>query len=282
MNRRQKLSPKNIMIVLTLICIFLIVFTWETRDRISSMEKSIAYVVIPIQEGVDYFGEWVLDKVNFVKNINNLESMNEELLAEVDELRHENKMLQMDKVELKRLRQLYALDKRYEDYPKIGAKIIGKDPGNWYNIFLINKGSKDGLKVNMVVMANNGLAGRIIEVGPSYSKVKSIIDDTSSVSSKILRTSDLCAVKGDRTLINNSGAIRVEYIQSDAKVVVGDDVVTSHLGNIYPPGIMIGKIVSIEQSPHRMTKQAILEPVVDFKHLEEVLIINMLWDKSNK
>lgn len=280
--RRQRFSPKNIMIVITLICVLIIIFTWETRDKVSPMEKSVSYVIIPIQEGVSVFGDWVVDKVSFIKNINNLESMNKELSEEIEKLKYENKMLEMDKVELERLRKLYDLDKKYSEYPKIGAKVIGKDPGNWYNVFLINKGENDGLKVNMVVLANNGLVGRIIEVGPNYSKVRSIIDDSSSVSSKILRTSDLCTVKGDKKLINESGLIRVEHIQADAKIVVGDDVVTSHLGDIYPPGLIIGKIKSIEQSPHKMTKQAILEPVADFKHLEEVLVINQLYNKVNE
>ena len=277
--RRQKFSAKHVMIIITLICIILIIFTWNSKRTVSPIEKGIAHIVIPIQEGVSFYGDWISGRFDAFQNVKKLQAKNEELEKELDKLRNENKILKMNEVELERLRNLFELDKKYDSYKTVGAKVIGKDPGNWYNMFIINKGEKDGFKVNMVVLANNGLVGRIIEVGPNYSKVRSIIDDTSSVSSKILRTSDLCTVKGDKTLMNSSNAIRVEHIQADAKIIVGDDVVTSHLGDIFPPDILIGKIVHIEQSPGKMTKEAVIEPVVDFKRLEEVLVITELYNK---
>lgn len=269
------------MIAVTLICIVLIILTSESRGKITPMEKSITYVVIPLQKGVTYFGDWLNSKVDFLKNINQLEAMNQSLTEEVDQLRYDNKILQQDKTELTHLRQLFELDQQYADYPKIGARVIGKDPGSWYEVFIIDKGEQDGLKVNMVVMSGNGLVGRIIEVGPGFSKVKSIIDDTNSVSAKILRTSDLCTVRGDKTL-GDKGLNLVEYIDESANIIEGDEIVTSHLGQIYPPGIMIGTIKSITANPHKLTKTAVLEPVVDFKHLEEVLVINQLWTDLDK
>lgn len=279
--RRNKFPTRIIILSITLFCLLLIIITWETRSQVSSIEKSISYVVIPMQRGVNVFGDYVKDKITFVKNINELELLNENLQEEVDKLRYENKLLQQDKLELDHLRQLYQLDKKYPDYPTVGASVIGKDPGNWYNIFLIDKGDNNGIKVNMVVLAGNGLVGRIVEVGPNYSKVLSIIDDTSNVSSKILRTSDLCIVEGDKQYAD-LGYTRVEYIQETANVILGDEIVTSHLSDIYPPGILIGTIKEIKQDSHELTKYGILEPVVDFQHLEEVLIIKQVWkDRAN-
>ncbi len=113
-----------------------------------------------------YFGDWVKDQLYFVKNIGELNALNESLTEEVNQLRYQNKLLELDKLELERLRELYELDKRYADYPKTGARVIGKDPGNWYEVFIIDKGFKDDIRVNMVVMAGSGLVGRITEVGP--------------------------------------------------------------------------------------------------------------------
>lgn len=275
MRRRQKLPVKYILISITILCLMLIIITWETRTNVSPIEKSFSYVIIPIQKGVNFFGDWVIDKVDFVKNINELETMNEVLTDEVDKLRFENKLLAQDKVELTRLRTLLELKEKYADYPTIGARVIGKDPGNWYNVFLIDKGTNNGLKVDLVVMAGSGLVGRIIEVGPNYSKVLSIIDDTSNVSSKVFRTSDLCIVRGEKQYMEN-GLCKVEYLEESANVVEGDEIVTSHLGTIYPPGILIGTIKDIKKEPHELIKYAILEPVVDFKHLEEVLVIQAI------
>ncbi len=274
MKRQSRFSLNTIIKAIVVVSIISMVLTWETRETTSPIEQSVTYVIIPFQKGVTYFGDWVEDKVKFVRNIDKLESINEELEDEVNQLRYENKLLILDKMELDNLRELYELDKRYADYPKTGARVIGKDPGNWYEVFIIDKGTNDNIQVNMVVMAGNGLVGRITEVGPNYAKVKSIIDDASSVSAKILRTSDLCTVSGDKQL-GDDGLCLIEYIKADVNIVEGDEVVTSHLGEIYPPGILIGTVKSVETDQNKLTKTALLEPVVDFKHLEEVLVINL-------
>jgi len=277
MKRQSRFTTKSVITAIIIISLVSMVLTWETRESTSPVEQSITYVIIPFQKGVTYFGDWVKGRVDFLGNIGDLDEMNRELESKVNELSYENKLLELDKLELERLRELYELDKRYADYPKTGARVIGKDPGNWYEVFIIDKGSDHDIKVNMVVMAGNGLVGRIIEVGPNYAKVRSIIDDTSSVSAKILRTSDLCTVSGDK-ILGDDGLCLIEYIEETVNLVEDDEIVTSHLGDIYPPGILIGVVKSIESNPNKLTKTAVLEPVVDFKHLEEVLVINIDQD----
>lgn len=277
MKRQSRFTTKSVITAIVIISLVSMVLTWETRSKTSPVEQSISYVIIPFQKGVTYFGDWVKARVEFLANIGDLDEQNSLLESEVSQLRYENKLLELDKLELERLRELYELDKRYADYPKTGARVIGKDPGNWYEVFIIDKGSNDGISVNMVVMAGNGLVGRIIETQPTFSKVRSIIDDTSSVSSKILRTSDLCTVSGDKKL-GDDGLCLIEYIEDTVNLVEDDEIVTSHLGDIYPPGILIGVVKSIETNPNKLTKTAVLEPVVDFKHLEEVLVINIKED----
>jgi rod shape-determining protein MreC len=269
--------------VILLVSIILIITIFSTagkRYNITFIEKGLGYIVMPIQKIISGIGEWAGDQINFIKNIKNLEKQNAELSKKVDELSYENKILQQYKDENTRLRKLLDLDKKYADYPKIGAEIIGKDPGNWYNVFLIDKGSNDGLEVDMVVLSGNGLVGHIIEVAPNYSKVLAIIDDRNAVSSKVLRTGDLGIVKGDLSLLNQ-GLCRMEYVDAEADIIVGDEIVTSNLSDIYPPGIMIGTVKEIETESHGLTKYALIEPVVDFKHLEEVLVINMKWNKKD-
>jgi len=277
---RKIYSTKNIMIFITVFCLILIIYSWENNREANAIEQTISYVIIPVQNGVNEVGDWIYSKYDFLRNLNDLEKMNTELKQELDQLQYENHILEQNKIELERLRKLYELDKRYADYPKIGAQVIGKDPSNWYNTLIINKGTDDGLKENMVVLAGNGLVGHITKVGANFATVQTIINDNVNVSGKIMRTSDLCIVKGDQTLVSEEAFARVEYILDSANIVKGDEVVTSHLGGIYPPGIMIGTIKEIEDDPHQMTKKAILEPVVDFKHIEEVLVINQVWNEG--
>ncbi len=274
--RKSRFTTTNVVVAISILFFFLTILTWEIREKTSPIEQSVSYVIIPIQKGVTYFGDWLVDRVDFVNNINELELMNTELQEQVDQLTYENQILDQSKEELDRLRALYELDECYADYPKIGARVIGKDPGNWYSVFNIDKGSKDGIEVNMVVLAGAGLVGKIIEVGPNYAKVRAVIDDTSSVSSLVVRTNDLCTVNGDLTLFNE-GYLTVDYLSDDINLVINDEITTSHLGSVYPPGILIGKVVKIEDDPDKLTQLAYIEPYVDFKHLQEVLVINQLW-----
>jgi rod shape-determining protein MreC len=275
----SKIQIKNILIAATSAAIAMTIVTFGKRQDVSFPEKGIGYVVIPIQKVFSGMEDWVSGRIEFVKNIRDLEKQNEQLVKQVDELTYQNNILQQYKEENIRLRNLLKLDKKYAEYPKVGAGIIGKDPGNWYNVFLIGKGNNHGLEKDMVVLAGDGLVGHIIEAGPNYAKVLSVIDDRSSVSVKVLRTGDLGIVKGDLTLMND-GLCKMEYIDTQADVIKGDKIVTSNLGDIYPPGIMIGTVKEVHMETHGLTKYALIEPVVDFKHLEEVLVINKRWKKT--
>jgi len=274
--RNRRITPTNVVVVVSVLFFFMIILTWETRDEISPMEKSISHVIIPVQKGVTFFGDWLTNRVDFVQNIGDLEIMNIELQDKVDQLTYENQILEQSKLELQRLRELQELDSRYADYPKTGARVIGKDPGNWYSVFTIDKGSNDGIAVDMVVLAGAGLVGKIIEVGPGYAKVRSIIDDNSSVSAIVARTNDLCTVRGDLTLFNE-GYLAVDYISDEINLVLNDEITTSHLGTVYPPGILIGEVIKIEDNPTTLTQAAFINPYVDFKDLQEVLVINQQW-----
>ena len=109
-------------------------------------------------------------------------SENENLKAQIDNLTEQNNKLIQDQTEYVRLQQMYNLDQQYTEYPKIAAEIISKDPGNWYDTFVINKGSNDGIQKDMNVIADGGLVGLVEEVSSNSATVRSIIDDSSSVS----------------------------------------------------------------------------------------------------
>jgi len=174
------------------------------------------------------------------------------------------------------LRELYELDSQYDEYPKVGARIIAKDSGNWFHSFTINKGSEDGLQIDMNVMAGSGLVGRIVAVGPTWSKVMSIIDDNSNTSGMVLSTSDRLIVCGDLELYSE-GLIRFESLIDNAdRVAEGDKIVTSSISDKYLPGILIGYISSLDVDSNNLTKSGLITPAVDFEHLEEVLVVTKL------
>jgi rod shape-determining protein MreC len=228
-----------------------------------------------MQRGINTVGTFISDQLDNFKSINDLLDENEKLTEQVNILSYENKLLVQDKYELDGLRELYELDQKYLDYPKVAARVISKDTNNWYNIFTIDKGTRDGLSENMNVLAGNGLAGIITECHYNYSVVRSIIDDNSNVSGMFLKTSDTCIIQGDLQLMDE-GKIRVELINKDAVISDGYEIVTSHISPNFLQGILIGYVSDIELDASNMTKTAYLTPVVDFERLEEVLIITEL------
>ena len=126
----------------------------------------------------------------------------------------------------------------------------------------------------MNVIAGSGLVGVITDVGPNYSKVRSIIDDANNVSAMIPNTGDNLNVSGDLKAMNESMVISFSGLRDDTgQIKVGDPVVTSYVSDMYHQGILIGYIASIENGSNNLTKVGTITPVVDFDHLEEVLII---------
>lgn len=264
-------NKKVFIIFFIILSIFLGIFSLN-RLNPSLIEKNIGFILTPIQNVLTSSSNWIKIKINTFSNIKQLEDENKFLKLELEIKNQEINNLKHIERENQKLSELLNTSSKYIEYPKITSNIIGKDPGNWYENFIIDKGEKEGLKKNMVVIAYGGLVGKIEEVGQNYSKVSSIINGTYSVSSKTLRTDDEGFVKGDPA---NKGICKMEYIDKDADIKEGDEIITSHLSDIYPPGITIGYVtgVSLDKS-NNLSKTAIIKPIIDFKHLEKVLIIN--------
>ncbi|MDE6980380.1 MAG: rod shape-determining protein MreC, partial [Lachnospiraceae bacterium] len=232
------------------------------------------YVFVPMQQGINYVGSWLKDKTDNLKNLKDVMSENQALKEKVDSLTLELNTIKLEQYELDNLRELLDLDQKYPSYEKVAANVIGKDAGNWFSTFTIDKGSKDGIDVDMNVLAGSGLVGIVTDVGPNYAKIRSIIDDTSKISGMLLTTSDRCIVHGDLQEMNENQNILFNNLKdSDDEANVGDPVVTSYISDKYLQGILIGYINTIEVDSNNLTKSGTITPVVDFEHIEEVLVI---------
>ena len=270
------LPGKYLLFILTIICAGAIILTFNTNIFGSVLNTAVGYVIIPFDKGISSVGGWLSRRSEELVQIRSLLSENESLKAQIDELTIDNTILQQERYELTTLRDLYQLDSQYEGYEKVGARIIAKDAGNWFHSFVIDKGEEDGISIDMNVIAGSGLVGRVVDVGPNWAKVTSIIADNSNVSGKVLATSDHLVVSGDLELYG-SGVIKFEKLVDSAdKVVEGDKIVTSNISDKYLPNILIGYINVLNVDANNITKSGQLTPAVDFEHLEEVLVITQL------
>jgi len=273
--KREKISipAKYVLLVLTILCIIMMVLSYAT-DILDGPPQAIAgYTVIPFQKGISYIGSWMFDRSESLKELEELRLENEELRSKVDELTVEINGLTQDKYELAQLRQLKALDERYSEYPTVGARVIGKDTGSYYSTFLIDKGTNDGLTIDMNVMAGSGLVGIITTVGPNWATVRSIIDNESNISSMVLNTSDIMMVSGNLELYSDGYINFSDLRDTDNEVSQGDQIVTSSISNKYLPGILVGYISEINDDANGLTKSGLVTPAVDFEHLDIVLVI---------
>lgn len=279
MKRRGKSSfpSKYILLLLTVICIMLLFAGYATGYAGEPIRTICNYVFVPMQKGLDYVGESVSINSDDTKSKEQLIAENAQLQEQIDELSTQLTNTRLQQSELDTLRELYDLDQTYADYKTTGAHVIGKGTSNWFNTFTIDKGSKDGIKVDMNVIAGSGLVGIVTDVGKNYAVVRAIIDDTSNVSGMILSNNDNCIVSGNLKSMTESNMITFSNLEdSEDKVSTGDSVVTSNISDKYLPGLLIGYVTDITEDNNNLTKSGEITPVVDFKHLQDVLVIMQL------
>lgn len=253
--------------------ILLTVIASRKQLNATLLESAVGVVVTPFQDLTTGISSWVDSTVSSARSKTDLREENEALKAQIAELTEENRRLALYETENEKLSALLKISQKYPAYESVGAAVIAKDPGVWYDVFTIDKGTKAGLSTNMVLIAPEGLVGKVLESGLTFSKAQSILDSRSSVPAMSLRTGDLGVVKGDYTLMN-SGLCKMEYIDGAAEIMVGDEIVTSQLSDIYPPGLAIGRVLEIETDANGLTKYAVIEPFVDLKHLDTILVID--------
>lgn len=268
--------PKHVFFLLFFLTVAIVFVSYRFPNLIQPVRNGIESFVIPMQKGINVVGRSISEKFDMFENFKNLQEENEALKAKVEALTQQTQIISQDKYELNGLRELYDLDQKYPDYKKVAARIIARESNGWYNVFTIDKGSEDGIKENMNVIAGNGLVGIVVSVRKNSATVRSIIDDSSKVSGMFLKSSDTCIVSGDLNSMTSDGRIKVSMIPMNADINESDEIVTSHISDKFQQGILIGYVTDIKIDSSNMTKSAYLTPVVDFEHLDEVLIITEL------
>ena len=242
---------KYILAGLTAFCILLIGITSLKDGIMEPLRTGVGYFLIPIQSGVNKVGTGLYNELTDYGKLKAALAENENLKTQVAQLTEDNNRLQAEQFELNRLRQLYKLDQEYMQYNKIGARVIARDSEKWFQVFRINKGSSDGVAVDMNVVADGGLVGIVTD--SSYN----------------------CIVAGDLTLYEQ-GRLKLTDFSRDAVLRNGDQIITSNISTKYLPGILIGYAVDVSIDPDHLTQSGYLIPAADFDNLQEVLILTDL------
>lgn len=259
---------------ITVVLLIVMGVSANKNSKINWLNNIISVPLTPVQAFFSSIGQRVEDGLSFFQDIEVVRQENDTLKAKVYELERENRELLSFKVKNEQLRQALDLKAQFEDYEIRGANIIAIDPGNWFNIFKIDIGSKDGIKADYPVITNSkGLVGKVMSADLTSSKVLTIIDEDSAVACWISKTGGGHAIVRGDILLKEQGRCKMDYIPLDVDVEVGDVIETSGIGGIFPKGILVGKVVEVRKTNSEMNRYAIIEPAADFKRLEEVYVL---------
>lgn len=199
----------------------------------------------------------------------NLKEENENLKSANSELEQSLRELEIIKSENETLKEYLSLTEKYTNYKTVPAYIISKDISNYSSIFVINAGKRDGIEKDMTVIADKGLVGYVISVTETTAKIQTIIDSSSQIAANISHSNDSIICKGSL----NDKKLKATYIPTNADITEEDALETSGMGGIYPKGITIGKVKTVENTLNPLDRYAWIEPAVDFDRVNSVLVI---------
>ena len=271
--RKSRNGRKIAALIFVFVSMFCLVF-FAARGRFETpaANTGIGLILSPFQNAVSWVGDKFVSVKTTVSDIMNVHEQNKALMAEVVELRAKNLAANEFEAENQRLRALLGYKESATQFDLIAARVIGREAASWSSTIVINRGSADGIANDMAVVTAMGLVGHVTEAGVNSSKVQLILDPRSSVGTLVQRPASRVAgiVEGD---INDPTAPRMVNIPKNSDVVVGDVVVTSGFGGVYPKGIVVGKIKDIQNEESGLLKYGVIETTVDFQKLEDVAII---------
>jgi len=261
----------GVVLLAALVVVSLVITTMYFREAESgplhALRRGTQAVVAPVSTA----GDWLFTPVTVVKNyfgglgvsreeIVALQKQNTELrasVAELEEARLENERLQkiVGFIEASKLEGL-------------GARVIGRPPSAWEGSLLIDRGSADGVKTGMPVLAPEGLLGQTVEVTEHSAKVRLITDQRSGVASLIQATRAEGVVRG-----SIEGRLTMEYVSRETTVTVGDLVITSGMGGVYPKGLLVGQVETSELNDNDLYHRVTVRPTAHFEGIEEVVVL---------
>ena len=248
-----------------------IVMSWSTNNpqRLHVFKNVVAQCLYPFQYAASAVTSFAVNSWQFVADIRSVYTENQELKELVD--MYAGIELQLIEVRQENFRLRALLNFKDDiDYTYTPAQVIGRNPSSWFSTLSIDKGAKNGIKVDMPVVTNKGLVGKIIAVYPTYSKVQLLISPDSGISAFVQRTRDNGVLVG---LSNPSGYCQITRLHQKSDIKEGDIILSSPLTGIYPKGLVIGRAVEVYDDPVSLERSALVKPEVDFDRLEEVLII---------
>ncbi len=264
----------RISIALVALLILLIIFyvSLLSVGKDNFLGRTLGVAVVQVQKPFTYVGNAIAGKVTSFTSADKTEQENEELKERVYKLEQELSREKLNKSELKELKQLSKAFESREaitEYDPVAADIISYDGSSVFNVFTVNAGSDSGIEVNDAVINDSGLIGRVSTVGKNNCKIIAVIDESNKIGfqmTKNLRFRGVCKGNGGDQL---SGYL----FDTSSPVSEGDELITSGIGGVYPAGLIVGKVKTVESRRASPLKNIVIDPAVNFKSIKKVAVL---------
>lgn len=280
---KNVLKNKLTVTIIVLSVTFLILIGYSVkRKNISFVENGVGASINSVQ-GVFYnFNSKVKDIIGFVYNYSDIRKEDEELRKKNNDL--EGKLSNYKSLieENERLRNMVNFKNQRSEYDYVGCDIKSKSGGSYLDQFVINKGTKDGIEKQMVVITAEGLVGMVTSVGTNWSTVQTLVNENFAVSAMVESTGENDGIVKGYKSGENKDLAKLYYLSIKSTIKEGDTISTSGIGRLYPKGIRIGKVIKVEEDKGKVMKNAVLEPYVNFNKLQEVFVVIPKNKSDNK
>ena len=259
--------------VVVLSVAFLGIIFISLKGNSNFISSGVGSVISPLQKIIYNANDKLKESFDFFINFSKVKQENKELAAKNAEL--ENQLIEYNRMkdENTRLREMFNYSEAHQNYNYLGCNIVGYSGGNISNGYIIDKGTNDGVKKDMVVITPAGLVGKVTKSESSYSIVQTILNENIAVASMVESTRETTGILQGVTDSKNKNLTILSNIPIDSEIKEGDIILTSGLGGMYPQEIRIGEVVSVEVDSVGIMKKAIVKPYVDFNKLEELFVV---------
>ena len=252
---------------------FLGVIMFSLKKDSNSISSGVGTIISPLQRIIYSVNDKLKNSFDFFVNFKNVKEENDALISENAEL--ENKLVEYNRLkeENDKLREILNYANANKNYDYLGCNIIGYSGGNISNGYLIDKGTKDGVEKDMVIISSQGLVGKITRTEENFSIMQTILNENIAVAAMVESTRESTGIIKGIGDGKNRNLISLTNLPIDSEIKEGDVILTSGLGRMYPKEIRIGEVISVETDNVKVMKSAVVKPYVDFNKLEELVII---------
>ncbi|MDI3280440.1 MAG: rod shape-determining protein MreC [Bacillota bacterium] len=265
------LGPRKGTVIAILIFLTAISVIFVTREgaRPNPVGRAIQTALAPFQYALTQVVEGVVDTWRGVVELSSLRQENARLRRENARLRAENLLLEQFRRENEQWRRMLAFQEQ-APWKTVAAQVIARDPSNWFSLLTINKGERDGIKPRQPVITEEGLVGQVRHTGPHWATVLLILDSRSAIGGQVERTGDFVLVEGRPDV---SGFLVARPLSPGVELKEGDLLLTAGLTPLFPKGLQIGTVVSLQEGKYGLSKVGLVRPAVRFSNLEKVFVI---------